>query len=272
MADNNGWVRDSEAGTDLNLGRPTRPSAHRDDEWQWADPSDSGRGVPRQHQQGGGEPSFPDAQRARAERPPVPPRPTQPPRQEPFGHSGNGAGRGLRAAGAAGAAAGGFVGAMGGSFVPPLTVNVGGRGNGGNGNGGGRGAAAGPEDRHQGDQMIHLIERIEFKSDKDILALAKAINYLGRELHLILGMRAEEINGVLSTYKGKWYTFGASSKIKARLVSAHLTVSAEAAKALGVGALKMAHAFDRHFVKPEQEAKSRRNSKKARPAFTIGDQ
>ncbi|MFD7720741.1 hypothetical protein [Streptomyces sp. NPDC059814] len=246
----------------------TNQTNHRDDEWQWADPSGSaGRGVPSQNQQG-------DAQRPA--RPIVPPRPSQPPRQEPFGHSGNGSGRGMRAAGAAGAAAGGFVGAMGGSFVPPLTVNVNGKGNGGGrgGNGGGGASTgAGPGDRHQGDQMIHLIERIEFKSDKDILALAKAINHLGRELHLILGMRAEEINGVLSTYKGKWYTFGASSRVKARLVSAHLKVSAEAAKALGVGALKMAHAFDRHFVKPEQEAKARRNGQKSvRKAFTIGDQ
>ncbi|MFJ2477750.1 hypothetical protein ACIOWI_33055 [Streptomyces sp. NPDC087659] len=144
------------------------------------------------------------------------------------------------------------------------------------GGGGGRGSSdhgspAAGADRHQGDRLIHAVERIEIRSDKDILALAKAINHLGRELHLILGMRAEEINGVLSTYKGKWYTFGASSRVKARLVSAHLKVSAEAAKALGVGALKMAHAFDRHFVKPEQEAKQRRNGKTTRRQFTIGD-
>ncbi|MFJ6239524.1 hypothetical protein ACIQH0_36190 [Streptomyces griseus] len=247
MADNNGWVRDGEAGTDLNTGQRPRPRPARD-EWRFADST-----VPAQGQ--------------------VPPRPTQPPTVQAPQQTGSG--RGERAAGAAGAAAGGFVGALGGSFVPPLTVNVGGKGNGngGRGNGGGGGAAgAGPEDRHQGDQMIHLIEKIEFKSEKDIVALAKAINHLGRELHLILGMRAEEINGVLSTYKGKWYTFGASSKVKARLVSAHLKVSAEAAKALGVGALKFAHAFDRHFVKPEQEAKARRNGKAPRKSFTIGDQ
>ncbi|MGX1226873.1 hypothetical protein [Streptomyces ambofaciens] len=203
---------------------------------------------------------------------PVPPRPAQPPtappRREP-----NGSGRAGRVAGAAGAAAGGFVGGLGSSFAPPINVNVN-RGNGGNGggNGGGGGTAAGGAagDRHQGDRLIHLVERIEIRNDKDIYAMAKAINHLGRELHLILGMRAEEINGVLSTYKGKWYTFGASSRVKARLVSAHLKVSAEAAKALGVGALKMAHAFDRHFVKPEQEAKQRRSGKKARPTFTIG--
>ncbi len=126
-------------------------------------------------------------------------------------------------------------------------------------------------DFHQGDRLIYAVEKIEIRSDRDILALAKAINRLGRELHLILGMRAEEINGVLSTYKGKWYTFGTSSRVKARLVSAHLKVSAEAAKALGVGALKMAHAFDRHFVKPEQEAKQHRTGKAPRREFTIGE-
>lgn len=201
----------------------------------------------------------------------APTRPTRAvPQQPPADGTSN---RAARAAGTAGAAAGGFVGAAASGFVPPLTVNVG-RGNGGgNGNGGGRGAGgSGPADRHQGDALIHAIERIEFKSDKDILALAKAINHLGRELHLILGMRAEEINGVLSTYKGKWYTFGTGSRVKARLVSAHLKVSAEAAKALGVGALKMAHSFDRHFVKPEQEARRKANGKTARKTFSIGDE
>lgn len=209
----------------------------------------------------------------------APPRPTQrpntptappPPRQAPNGSGGNG--RAARVAGAAGAAAGGFVGGLGNSFVPPVNVNIGGGGGRGAGGGnGGAGAAGGATDRHQGDRLIYAVERIEIRNDKDILALARAINHLGRELHLILGMRAEEINGALSTYKGKWYTFGASSRVKARLVSAHLKVSAEAAKALGVGALKMAHAFNRHFVKPEQEAKAKRNGQKTRREFTIGD-
>ncbi|MEU3282108.1 hypothetical protein [Streptomyces antibioticus] len=205
--------------------------------------------------------------------PQAPPRPSQPPaappppRQEP-----GGSGRAARAAGAAGAAAGGFVGGLGSSFVPPVSVNVNGRGNGGGrgGNGGGAAAGGAAGDRHQGDRLIHRVERIEIRNSKDILALAKAINHLGRELHLILGMRAEEINGVLSTYKGKWYTFGASSRVKARLVSAHLKVSAEAAKALGVGALKMAHAMNRHFIKPEQEARARRNGRQPKNReFTV---
>lgn len=207
----------------------------------------------------------------------APPRPTRPPttppppRQAPRQASGtsNGSGRGARAAGAAGAAAGGFVGAMGGSFAPPLTVNLGGGNGGGRGNGGGAGATAGGADRHQGDRLIHAVERIEIRNSKDIILLGRAINHLGRELHLILGMRAEEINGVLSTYKGKWFTFGASSRVKARLVSAHLKVSAEAAKALGVGALKMAHALDRHFIKPEQEAKARRSGAQPKSTFTV---
>ncbi|MFJ2203311.1 hypothetical protein [Streptomyces violaceusniger] len=240
------WADDDE-----DVFAPQPPRQRRRD-----DVDDDDRGAPRRGRQ-------------------VPPRPQQPPRQEPWGHSGNGQSRASRAAGAAGAAAGGFVGGLGGSIVPPVNVNIGG-GNRGGGNGGrggyvGGAAAGGAGDRHQGDQLIWMIERIEFRSDRDILALGKAINHLGRELHLILGMRAEEVNGVLSTYKGKWYTFGTSSRVKARIVSAHLKVSAEAAKALGVGALKMAAAFDRHFVKPEQEAKRRRSGQSTRRQFTIGE-
>lgn len=204
----------------------------------------------------------------------VPPRPQQPPRQEPRPQrqAPAGPGRGTQAATAAAQAAGTFLGAMGGSVLPPVNVNISGGGRGG-GNGGGHngaGQSAAQPNGHQGDGMIHAIERIEFRSEQDILALAKAVNRLGRELHFILGMRAEEVQGVLSTYKGQWYTFGAASRVRARLVAMHLKVSAEAAKALGVGALKMAHAFDRHFIKPEQEAKKKRSGKTARPTFTIG--
>ncbi len=204
--------------------------------------------------------------RAQTATPNTPP----PPPQEP------GTGRAGRFASTAGAAAGGFVGGMGSSFVPPVNVNINGRGSGGSGgNGGGggtAGAADGPAaDRHQGDRLVRAVERIELRSDKDIVALARAINHLGRELHLILGMRAVELQGVLSQYKGRWYTIGAASRVRARLVAAHLKVSAEAAKALGVGALKMAHAFQRHFVQPEQEAKRKANQKPTRKSFTIGD-
>ncbi|MFC8511121.1 hypothetical protein ACFU3J_16270 [Streptomyces sp. NPDC057411] len=250
------------------MSQPTTP-------YNWADEPDFQAAPPR--------PASPPRQTARADRwdfddDTAAARQQAAPRRAPRGPS--------RAANiadavgtAAGAAAGAFVGGAGASFVPPVnvTLNRGGNG-GGNGGGGGRGPGA-PADGtgssgsfHQGDRLIYAVERIEIRSDRDILALAKAINRLGRELHLILGMRAEEIQGVLSTYKGKWYTFGASSRIRARLVAAHLKVAAEAAKALGVAALKMAHAFDRHFVKPEQEARRARSGHKTpRKTFTIGE-
>ncbi|GAA4824138.1 hypothetical protein [Streptomyces ziwulingensis] len=215
--------------------------------YNWADDGDSG--MTR-------TPPYPTA----------PPRPTAPP-QQPSGQD-----RATRAASAAGAAAGGFVGGLSSGFVPPVNVNLNGRG--GSGGNGGRGGGAAPAgatgSNHKGDGMIHAIERIEFRNEKDIITLAKAVNRLGRELHFILSMRAEEVQAVLSQYKGAWYTFGASSRVKSRLVAAHLKVSAEAAKALGVGSLKMAHAFDRHFIKPEQEAKRKKNGQKTRREFTIG--
>jgi len=155
-----------------------------------------------------------------------------------------------------------------------INVNFGGNDGGGRDNDGGNGAgqaASAAPNNHKGDGMVSAIERIEFRGAKDILDCAKAVNRLGRELHFILSMRAEEIQAVLSTHKGTWYTFGAQSRIRARLVAMHLKVSAEAAKALGVGALKMAHAFDRHFVKPEQEAKRKKNGQKGRKQFDMGD-
>ncbi|MGW0121751.1 hypothetical protein [Streptomyces sp. NPDC003327] len=238
------WASDSAAGFDSRTDRPYRP-----------------RTTTPPPRTSDGFADWPDDGPAAR---PTRPRPARPAPS-----------RAANVAEAAGAAAGAFVGGIGGSVLPPVNVTVnrgGGQGGSGNGgSGGGRGAApADGADRHQGDRMIYAIEKIEIRSDRDILALAKAINHLGRELHLILGMRAEEINGVLSTYKGKWYTFGASSRVKARLVSAHLKVSAEAAKALGVGALKMAAAFNRHFVVPEQEAKRARSGKTAPKTFTIG--
>lgn len=197
------------------------------------------------------------------------PPPQRAPRQEAPRQSN----RASQVAGAAGAAAGGFLGGLGSSISPPVNINLGGNGRGGNGGGGrsaGRSVPDGGE-RSNGDTIMGFIERVEFRGPKDIIACAKAVNLLGRELHFILSMRAEEIQAVLSTHKGTWYTFGASSRVKARLVAMHLKVSAEAAKALGVGALKMAHAFDRHFIKPEQEAKRKKSGKSNRREFSMED-
>ncbi|MFH9959733.1 hypothetical protein ACH4OX_36770 [Streptomyces roseolus] len=249
--------------------------------YDWA--SDTGSGLPGgpmtdSDLPGGAMPAAPDARtmpRARRAQqvPPMPQQPPQQPQSAPSGPS-----RSARAAEAVGTAVGNAVGAAAGGLIPPVHVTYnanGGAGNGNGGNGGGRGPAAapGPDGRHQGDRMIYMIERIELRSDRDIVALCKAINRLGRELHLILGMRAEEVQGVLSTYKGKWYHFGASNRVRARLVAAHLRVGAEAAKALGVAALKTSHAFDRHFVQPEREARQQARGKtKPKSTFTIGDE
>ncbi|MGW3378134.1 hypothetical protein [Streptomyces hydrogenans] len=219
--------------------------------------------------------TMPRARRAQQ----VPPMPQSAPGPASPPSSAGGRSRSARAAEAVGTAVGSAVGAAAGGLVPPVHVTYnapGAGGNGGGNGGGGRGPAAAPGaggDRHQGDRMINAVERIELRSDRDIVAMCRAINHLGRELHLILGMRAEEVQGLLSTYKGKWYHFGASNKVRARLVAAHLRVSAEAAKALGVAALKTSHALDRHFVQPEREARQQARGKtKPRPAFTIGDE
>lgn len=113
------------------------------------------------------------------------------------------------------------------------------------------------------------LERMsEFQTDKDIREYTKLIRKMSQELHLRVGMDADVIQAILSEYKGKWYTFGVQSKVKARIVAAHLKVGAEAAKLLGVSAVKMAAAFDKHFVKPEHDAR-RSSSRSKRKPFNI---
>jgi hypothetical protein len=105
------------------------------------------------------------------------------------------------------------------------------------------------------------VERMsEFHSDRDIREYAKLIRRMSQELHLRVGMDADVIQATLSEYKGKWYTFGLQSKVKARIVAAHLKVGAEASKLLGVSAVRMAAAFEKHFVQPEHDARRRASS------------
>ena len=118
-------------------------------------------------------------------------------------------------------------------------------------------------------QLVTDLEKIEFTSDRDIEKYAKCVRALAMELHLRVGMDADTVQAILSQYKGRWYTFGVASKIKARLVAAHMRVGAEAVKVLGVSAMKMHAAFRRHFVEPEMEA--RQAARHRAGSFRIGD-
>ncbi|MEU9108904.1 MULTISPECIES: hypothetical protein [Streptomyces] len=122
-------------------------------------------------------------------------------------------------------------------------------------------------------QLIKQLDAIEFKTDRDLHNYAKILRAIGFELYTRLAFDADMISAILSQYKGKWYTFGVQSKIRAKLVSGHLRAGSTAAKVLGLAGVKMYASFVKHFIKPEQEAEAeaRKGKGKSKPGFSIGD-
>lgn len=121
-------------------------------------------------------------------------------------------------------------------------------------------------------QLIQQLEKIEFTSDRDLYQYARILRAIGLELHMRIGMDADMVGAILAQYKGKWWTFGAQSKIRSKLVAAHLKGGASAAKVLGLSGIKMYASFVKHFIQPEIEAERKaREGKGKKPGFSIGD-
>ncbi|MEU3226789.1 hypothetical protein ABZ695_27015 [Streptomyces sp. NPDC006976] len=121
-------------------------------------------------------------------------------------------------------------------------------------------------------QLVQQLEKIEFTTDRDLYQYARISRAIGLELHMRIAMDADIIAAILSQYKGKWWTFGAQSKIRAKLVAAHLKSGAAAAKVLGLSGVKMYASFVKHFIQPEIEAERKaREGKAKKPGFSIGD-
>ncbi|WP_327180338.1 hypothetical protein OG599_34710 (plasmid) [Streptomyces sp. NBC_01335] len=121
-------------------------------------------------------------------------------------------------------------------------------------------------------QLIQQLEKIEFTTDRDLYQYARILRAIGLELHMRIGMDADMVGAILAQYKGKWWTFGAQSKIRALLVAAHLKSGASAAKVLGLSGIKMYASFVKHFIQPEIEAERKaREGKGKKPGFSIGD-
>ncbi|MEU6680932.1 hypothetical protein [Streptomyces sp. NPDC046925] len=121
-------------------------------------------------------------------------------------------------------------------------------------------------------QLVQQLEKIEFQTDRDLYQYARILRALGLELHMRVAMDADVIGAILAQYKGKWYTFGVQSKVRSKLVAAHLKGGASAAKVLGLSGIKMYASFVRHFIQPEIEAERKsREGKGKKPGFSIGD-
>ncbi|MFC9916342.1 hypothetical protein [Streptomyces sp. NPDC127197] len=131
--------------------------------------------------------------------------------------------------------------------------------------------AMGPADSSSVGQLAKLVtdwQKIQITSSEDLYKYGLLVRQIGLEMSMRMAMDADVIAAVLSQYKGKWYTFGVQSKIRGRLVSAHLKVGAEAMRLAGLSGPKMYASFIKHFVKPEIEARDK-GKKNGKGAFTI---
>ena len=121
-------------------------------------------------------------------------------------------------------------------------------------------------------KLFAQLEKIEFQTDRDLYNYARCLRAIGLELSMRVAMDADMVSAILSQYKGKWFTFGIQSKIRGKLVGAHLRSGAGAARVLGLSGVKMYASFVKHFIQPEIEAeKKAREGKGSKPGFSIGD-
>jgi hypothetical protein len=111
-------------------------------------------------------------------------------------------------------------------------------------------------------RLIRQYENTEFRSNKDVVAYAKLTQTLGEEMYLRMHFHATALEAALKHYKGKWYHFGVTSRVRARIVAAHLRIGAAGCKAWGIAGVKMAASFDKHFVEPERIARGAPKAKK----------
>lgn len=119
-------------------------------------------------------------------------------------------------------------------------------------------------------KLVSELQKIEFKTSEDLLKYAKLTRQIGLELHMRMAMDADVIAAILGRYKGQWYTFGVQSKVRGKLVGAHLKLGAEAVKIFGLAGIKMYSSYLKHFVKPEIEARQKGTRNKA-DGFTVSE-
>jgi hypothetical protein len=119
--------------------------------------------------------------------------------------------------------------------------------------------------------LVAKWQNVELASTKDLKAYARLTRQIGQEMYLDMHFHAHELDSRLRKYRGRWYTFGTTARIKARLVSARLKVGAEGFKVAGTAGTKMIAAFEKHFLELERQAKARKSKAKSGD-FKIDDE
>ncbi|MDX3383724.1 plasmid transfer protein TraA [Streptomyces niveiscabiei] len=159
-----------------------------------------------------------------------------------------------------GAAAGGFVGAMGSSFVPPINVTVNNTKNPGDARGGGGG-------RGHSDS---LLPAPEFGSPAQVRNYCNSLRAAGVMLSIEVAMAAEIIQGVLAAVPDpEGRAFG--SRIRARKVSRKMRKSADALRDAAKNAASCYSIFQQEFEEEINRVRHRAR-KPAQPVMNWAQQ
>ncbi|MFG2552170.1 plasmid transfer protein TraA [Streptomyces sp. NPDC048581] len=157
----------------------------------------------------------------------------------------------------AGAAVGGFVGAMGSSFVPPINVTVNNTKNAGRANGG----------RGHSDS---LLPAPEFGSPAQVRNYCNSLRAAGVMLSIEVAMAAEIIQGVLAAVPDpEGRAFG--SRIRARKVSRKMRKSADALRDAAKNAASCYATFQQEFEEEINRVRHRAR-KPAQPVMNWAQQ
>jgi hypothetical protein len=158
-----------------------------------------------------------------------------------------------------GAAAGGFVGAMGSSFVPPINVTV--------NNTKHQGVARGGGGRSHSDS---LLPAPEFGSPAQVRDYCNSLRAAGVTLSIEVAMAAEIIQGVLSAVPDpEGRAFG--SRIRARKVSRKMRKSADALRDAAKNAASAYSTFQQEFEEEINRVRHRAR-KPAQPVMNWAQQ
>jgi hypothetical protein len=145
----------------------------------------------------------------------------------------NGSSKGNKFASDLGAAAGGFVGAMGGSFAPPVNITIN-RGNGSGKAGGGR------------QESRSLLPAPEFTSPAEVRNYCNSLRAAGVTLSIEVAMAAEILKAVLAAVPDPdGRPFG--SRVRAAKVARKMTKAADALRDAAKNAAATYSAFQQEY-------------------------
>jgi hypothetical protein len=107
---------------------------------------------------------------------------------------------------------------------------------------------------------------VEFRNNNDLADYCRKLRTILRRLSQEVAFAADELQAVLGTVPGTRGAMGIDSRLRAKLVAAHLRIAAELLR-IAVGSVAKCHAsFLKHFAPELEQAITRR---KGTPRFQV---